>query len=171
MKKVKRTLTMCLACVLLVSAIAIPASAVNNVDTNFTIPATSTSMISKSTELAQRQKQDSSSSYINYDTRSSGIAATGPYQFEAFIYGANTRNGVYIDCSSYTYNGLPRTKCIVTRGTVGLVRQDIWEIFYNGDGVYPYGQIYGRRSGDSGYARGCWSVDSVGSYDYYNDLL
>lgn len=174
MKKVKRMLAMCLASVMLVSAMALPASAKNNTDTNFTVRATSTSTRYANSETAQRQKQDSSSSYINYSTRVGGGAATGPYQFEAFIYGANTKTGAYVDCSSYTYDGHARSKCIVTRGSVGLVRQDVWEKFYNNDGIYPYGQIWGKMtsSGTSGYAKGCWSVDSLGtSYPYYNYVL
>lgn len=169
MKKGKRMLAICLACVLLVCAMALPASAKNNTDTNFTVRATSTSVRYANSETAQRLKEDDSSSYINYSTRVGGGAATGPYQFEAFIYGANTRNGSYVDCSSYTYDGYARSKCIVTRGSVGLVRQDVYEKFGSGS----YGQIWGKMapSGTSGYAKGCWSVDSLGSYPYYNYVL
>lgn len=171
--KLKKLAIAVLMMAMLASALAIPASAANNTDVNFNVRATSTTTRYANTETGQRQKQDSSSSYINYSTRTNGSAATGPYQFEAFIYGANTSGSSYVDCSSYTNNGYARSKSIVTRGSVGLIRQDVWEKFYSNDGIYPYGQIWGQMtsSGVSGYARGCWSVDSVGTYSYYNYLL
>ena len=78
-----------------------------------------------------------------------------------------------VDCTSYVHNSSgavigERTKAVVTKGTVGLVRQDVYEMFGSG----AYGQIWGTAASKSytGTAKGCWSVDSVGSsYSYYNN--
>lgn len=157
-----------IACTALISALVVPASAANNTDTNFTCTIAS-GIRYANTETAQRLKQDSSSSYINYSTRVNGTAASGPYQFEAIIYGADSYYSTFVDCSSFTNSGKPRSKAIVTRGSKGLVRQDVYEKFGSG----AYGQIWGTKapSGTTGTAKGCWSVDSVGSYPYYNYVL
>lgn len=99
----------------------------------------------------------------------SAVNNTEPYQFEARIYVSSKQTGSYVDCSSYTWDGYARSKAIVTRGSRGLIRQDIYEIF----GYGAYGQIWGTKApnGTTGTAKGCWSVDSVGTYNYYNHVL
>lgn len=172
MNKIRRMLAMCLACALLLSAMALPASANNNTDTDFMIAITDPGKIHKNSKTVQRAKYDASSSYINYGTWANGTPAWGVNQFEAFIYGSRTYGGKFEDCSSETYNGYKRSRAIVNFGTRGLIRQDIWEKFYKNDNVYPYGQIYGASVGYAGRAEGCWSVDSVGDhYQYYNYVL
>ena len=162
--KTKRFLAAILAVMMLVSTFAFSASA-SNQDGNFHIHMSSPGVVASSS-YAARVKEDSTSSYINYNTIVGGNAASGPYQFEAQIWGAYAPEGPYKDCSSYTKSGLPRTKAIITRGTVGLMRQDVYEWF----GDNSVAQIYGAMISESGIANGCWSADSVGSYNYYNRL-
>lgn len=149
-----------------VLTVSASANAVNNKDVNFSVQAISTTTRFANTESAQRLKTNTSGSYINYTTRVDGTAATGPYQFEAFIYGADSYSGSFVDCSSYTVSGAALPRAIVTRGSVGLVHQKVYEVF----GVGSYGQIWGCKVAGyaSATAKGCWSVDSVGSYAYYN---
>ena len=165
--KIKKILVMMLTVVMLTSALAVPASAASNncKDVNFTIKLQD-SNIHASTETYARVKKDSSSSYINYTTRIDKTAASGPYQFEAIIYGSKTAYGTYVDCTSFKLNGERRRKAIVTRGSRGLFYQTVYENF----GLDSYGQIWGRRfnSSNSGIARGSWSVDSAGNYPHYN---
>lgn len=166
--KLKKFLLTCMALTTALIPLSISASAVNNTDVNFSIPIIS-NVVSPNTLTAARVKQDSSSSYIDYTKLSNDTTnASGPYQFKAFIFGSSRSNGTYVDCSSYTWNGLERTPAIVTRGTRGLIRQDVYEKF----GYGAYGQIYGTKapSSTTGTAKGCWSVDSVGSYQYYNHV-
>lgn len=162
--KCKKMLMATIAVVMLLTSV-IPASANNNTDVNFAT-VVENGWRHESSDAAQRLKTDDSASYVNYSTRVNGSGATGPHQFEAIIYGCRAYAGTYVDCTSYTWDGLPRTKAIVTKGSVGLVRQDIYEKFGSG----AYGQIWGGYSGYTGTAKGCWSVDSVGSYPYYNKL-
>ena len=162
--KIKRLLSLVLAVMVLLSVYTFSVSA-SNVDSNFEIHIPNSSVVANST-YAARVKDNSSSAYVNYKTRVGGSAASGPYQFEVQIWGSYSSNGPFTDCSSYTINGIARTKAVVTRGTVGLVRQDVYERY----GAYSYAQIYGKRISESGIALGCWSPDSVGSYSYYNSI-
>lgn len=161
---IKRIGSLFCAMVMVCSVFTVSAGAVNNTDVNFTVPAISYSVRYANTETAQRLKTNTSSCYINYTNRVDGTAATGPYQFEAFIYGAGSYSGNFVDCSSYTVTGAALPRAIVTRGSVGLIHQKIYEVF----GAGSYGQIWGSAVSESGYAKGCWSVDSVGTYAYYN---
>ncbi|MBE6731985.1 MAG: hypothetical protein E7564_09875 [Ruminococcaceae bacterium] len=165
----KRILALLLAVMFIVGATSIPASAANTEDENFNIHiyygTTNTS-----TGIPARVKKDYSASYVNYTTTKNGTDASGPYRFEAIIYGSDYETYGFVDCSSYTYNGIARTKAIITMGTVGLVRNDVAERF----GVDSYGQIYGKMvdGGSTGYANGCWSVDSINyGYNYYNQTI
>lgn len=164
--KIKRFATLFCAVMMVCSVLTVSASASNNTDVNFSVPATSTTVRYANNESAQRMKKNTSGCYVNYTTRVGGAAASGPYQFQAFIYGADSYYGQFVDCSSYTVTGASLPKAIVTRGSVGLIHQKVYEVFGEGS----YGQIWGCRV--SGYAsstaKGCWSVDSVGSYTYYN---
>lgn len=165
--KIKKMIVTAMAMVMLMSLFAMPASAGNNTDSNFEITISS-GTINGSVLEAARIKMDSTASYVNYTTTKNGAASTGPVRFEAFIYGCPIIDGDYVDCSSYTWNGLPRTKAIVAKGTKGFIRQDVYEKF----GYGSYGIIGGTKASSSttGTAKGCWSVDSVGSYPYYNAL-
>ena len=158
----KRILIIMLSVILVVSMFTFSASAANTTDVDFVINIGSSP--SPNTASSARLKTNSSSSYINYNTTTSGAAATGPYKFEALIYGSAYSTQGFTDCSSYTWDGYARTKAIVTRGTVGLIRQDVYEIY----GPNSYAQIYGKSCGYTGTAKGCWSADSIGSYSYYN---
>lgn len=162
--KRKRFLAILLVVMTLMSICTFSVSA-SNVDSNFEIHIPNSNVVASST-YAARVKDNSSSAYVNYKTRVGGSAASGPYQFEVQIWGSYTSSGSFTDCSSYTINGIARTKAIVTRGTVGLVRQDVYERY----GAYSYAQIYGKRISESGIALGCWSPDSIGSYSYYNSI-
>ena len=158
-------------CFLLITVIfVLPASANNHTDANFEISITSTST-TRSNVYVRRAKLDNSSTYVNYTKLKDGITnASGPYKFVAVIYGSATTSSSLVDCTSYVHNSSGtvvgyRTPAVVTRGTVGLIRQDVYEMF----GYNSYGQIFGRAYSNSytGTARGCWSVDSVGSsYNY-----
>ena len=167
--KTKRFFAIFLAAVMMVCTFAVSVSAANNTDVDFEIPIVNDYSNAANRISAQRLKEDASASYVNYTTTTSGASATGPYKVEAKIFGANSWGGTYVDCSSYTWDGIPRSKAIVTKGTKGFVRQDIYEKFGSG----AYGQIWGHKASTSttGTPRGCWSVDSVGSYSYYNDIL
>ena len=141
----------------------------NTDDTNFEIHMSSPGAVASQT-YAARKKTDSSSTYINYYTRASGSAASGPYQFEAQIWGYyyNTLSN-FTDCSSTVYGtNQSRSKAIITRGTYGLMRQDVYEKY----GVGSYAQIYGAMISESGIAYGCWSPDSIDyGYSYYNYVI
>ncbi|MBP3324528.1 MAG: hypothetical protein J6M16_10065 [Clostridia bacterium] len=164
----KRFLALLLAVMFIVGVTSIPAGAVNNEDEDFYIHIYY-GTINTSTGIPARVKEDYSASYVNYRNKLDGTDASGPYRFEVQIWGGYTVNGSFYDCSSYTYTGQARTKAIVTMGTVGLVRNDVAERF----GVGKYGQIYGKMvdGGATGYAQGYWSVDSIGSYNYYNQVI
>lgn len=155
-----------LAVMMLVSTFAFSASAANTTDTNFEIHMSSPGAVSSST-YAARVKQNASSTYINYQTRVGGGSASGPRQFEAQIWGyySNTPSK-FTDCSSVSYTtGLSRAKSIITLGTYGLMKQDVYERY----GYNSYAQIYGAMISESGIALGCWSPDSVNyGYSYYN---
>ena len=164
----RKILAIVLAVMFLVGATSIPASAANTYDENFVI-IIATAVVNMNSGIAARVKQDYSASYVNYLTDKDGNDASGPYRFEVQIWGGETKNGPFYDCSSYTYNGIARTKAIVEMGSYGLVRNDVAERY----GVGSYGQIYGKKYeyGTTGTARGCWSVDSINyGYDYYNDI-
>lgn len=166
--KLKRFLVLLLAVVLVVGATTIPASAVNNTDVEFRI-IIPVAGVNASNGIAARVKEDYSASYVNYKKCLDGTDAYGPLYIEIQIWGGDTQKGPFYDCSSYTYNGLPRTKAIVTLGSYGLVRNDVAERF----GLDSYGQIYGKKTdnGATGWAYGHWSVDSINyGYNYYNDL-
>ncbi|MDD5796500.1 MAG: hypothetical protein PUD24_06165 [Oscillospiraceae bacterium] len=162
-----------ITCLLVIFMLFIlPASAANNTDTNFSISITSTSVTSSNSATARRLKTDTSSSYINYTKLADKTtSASGPYKFIAKIYGSATSSSAMVDCTSYVHNSSGtvigyRSDAVVTKGSVGLIRQDVYEMFGSG----AYGQIWGRAYSSSytGTAKGCWSVDSVGSYSYYN---
>ena len=157
-----------LAVMFLVGATSIPASAVNNEDTNFEIHMSSPGAVA-STTYAPRVKEDTSSSYINYRTRVGGAAASGPYQFEAQIWGYYSAQGAFTDCTTTVYEtNLQRSKAIITYGTEGLVRQDVYEKYRDG----AHAQIYGAMISESGIAKGCWSPDSINyGYSYYNYVI
>lgn len=168
----KRSISLIVCITALIAVFAIPASANNNTDVDFNIPITSTAITTSSTTNARRVKRDTSATYINYTKMANGTtAATGPYKFVAVIFGSYTYGGTYVDCTSYVHNSSGtvigyRTPAVVTKNTVGFVHQDVCEIYGNNS----YGRIYGRAYSNSytGTAKGCWSVDSVGSYSYYN---
>lgn len=160
-------------CLIIISTIFVfPVSANNHTDVNFSIPITSTATTTAN-NIARRKKMDSSSSYVNYTKLANGTtSASGPYKFVVKIYGSATSNSSMVDCTSYVHNSSgtvigQRSPAIVTKNTVGLVRQDVYEMFGSG----AYGQFWGTAYSNSyaGTAKGCWSVDSVGSsYSYYN---
>ena len=168
----KRMVSFLLVAVFVVSVFVLnvqidAASTNNNVDVNFVLPIQN-NVDSCNTLSSSRIKRDYSSSYVNYKKNASGVTSTGPYEIEVIVYGAAEEDWTYYDCTRYTYDGQPRTKAIVRIYTEGFVRQDVAERF----GVGSWGQIYGRMAPNStsGTAIGCWSVDSVGSGTYYNQL-
>ena len=165
----RKILALVLAVMFLVGATSIPASAVNNGDTNFEIHMSSPGVVASQT-YAARMKEDSSSTYINYYTRASGSAASGPYQFEAQIWGYYSDSPYYFTyCFSSLYGTkFRRSKSIITRGTYGLMRQDVFERYPD----KPYAQVYGAMISESGIAKGCWSPDSIDyGYSYYNYVI
>jgi hypothetical protein len=167
--KTKRFLAALLAVMMLVSTFAFSASAANTTDTNFEIHMWSPGAKESST-YAARVKQNDTSVYINYDTRVGGSDASGPLQFEAQIWGYYTDSPYYFtDCSSTAY-GTPysRSKAIITLGSFGLMRNDVYERY----GYNSCAQIYGAMISDDGIALGCWSPDSVDyGYSYYNYVI
>ena len=150
----------------MLSVFAVPASANNHTDVDFILYAFTDPQ--PNTYTAARLKKDSSSSYINYTTDSYGFAVRGPYKFEAFIYGSPSGSS-FVDCSSYTYDNRPRSRAIITKGTKGFIKQDVYERF----GYNSYAQIWSKQESQAnrGTAHGCWSADSVGSYGYYNHVI
>ena len=116
-------------------------------------------------------KDNTSACYVNYKKDMDGNTAIGPYTYEVIIYGSpNGLDGTFVDCTRYSSGGALRTPAIVTKGTEGLIRQDVKEMF----GGTAFGQIYGRArsSSDSGMTvTGKWSVDSIDyGYTYYNRI-
>lgn len=168
----KKIISIIFGLIIISTMFVLPVSANNHTDVNFSIPITSTAT-TIANNIARREKMDSSSSYVNYTNLANGTtAASGPYKFVVKIYGSASSGSSMVDCTSYVHNSSgavigERTKAVVTKGTVGLVRQDVYEMFGSG----AYGQIWGTAASKSytGTAKGCWSVDSVGSsYSYYN---
>ena len=165
--KTKRFLAALLAVMMLVSTFAFSASANNNTDVNFYFDFNSGYICE---DESVRLKTDTSSSYVNYNTTTTGGLAQGPYKIQVFIYGSDNYSTGFVDCTSYTSTGLARTPAYVTKGTEGLVRQDVYEEFSQNGEVSCWGKIYGKlvTGYSADYATGCWSVDSVGTYQYYN---
>lgn len=107
-----------------------------------------------------RIKTDSSSSYINYN------GTGGPIKFEAIIYGCDWRGLGEKDYTTHYYiyvdggaKRVDRPRAIVTRGTRGFVRQDVYE-----SGA-SHAKLKGKYYSGTGTAKGVWSPDSV-----YEDL-
>lgn len=164
--KTKKILIFLLTLVAMLSVFAVSASANNHTDVDFILYAFTNP--EPNTYTAARLKKDTSSSYVNYTTNSRGYAASGPYKFEAFIYGSSN-GSTFVDCSSYTYNNRPRSRAIITKGTKGFIRQDVYERF----GYNSYAQIWAKQESQAnrGTAMGCWSADSVGTYNHYNHVI
>ena len=161
----KRFLALLLAVMLLVSTFAFTASA-SSEDGNYEIHVFTPNAVASNT-YAARIKQNTTSSYISYKNRVGGGAASGPNQYEAQIWGSELQNTGFVDCSSYTEYGVARTKAIITLGTEGLMRQDVFERFGSGS----YAQIYGAMISETGIALGCWSADSIDyGYNHYNRI-
>lgn len=138
--------------------LAMPVSAAETTDKPFSIPINTTSDAHiESTTNPVRIKTDSSSTYINY----SGI---GPSSFVAIIYGCDWRGLSEMDCTSnYTvydssrggYILIERPPAVVSRGTRGFVRQDVYERNYS------HAKLKGKYHKGTGTANGFWSPDSV----------
>lgn len=104
-------------------------------------------------DYSAQKKDNSTSSYIKYN--SSG----GPYKVIALIYGAKSEYGTYIDLTSREfYSNEERRDAVVTRGTKGFIRQDVYEAF----GERAWARLHMKKYGSYlGTARGVWSPDSV----------
>lgn len=150
-----RNLSLLLVLFLFASFWSIPVSA-NNTDSDFAV-----GVYAKGVGDAQseRKKDDSTSTYLNYSTRVNGSAASGVYQWQALIYGANSPTSTqFTDCTSVIWGtSISRPKAIITKGTKGYIRQDVRERF----GSYAHAKIVSRSTGYTGNAIGKWSPDSV----------
>ena len=168
--KLKRFLVLLLAVVLVVGATTIPASA-HTYDRAVSI--TLYNGVDKpNSGYGTLKKDDTSASYINYDTDMNGNDALGPDSFEAIVYGSEYSTTGFTDCTRQTYNNIARTKAIIDKGSEGLIRNDVREIY----GARAFGQIYGRPDVDCPVDNGTvvtgkWSVDSIDyGYRYYNSI-
>lgn len=143
--------------IMLMASLCIPASAAYTTDVDFHLAVTS---IPTDTNHV-RKKDNSTSSYVNYQTMTDGSSARGVYRFEALIYGADSALSTeFTDCTSVIWGtNTKRPKAIVTRGTRGFIRQDVYERF----GSNAWAELTARADSTSGtgYAFGCWSPDSV----------
>lgn len=146
--------------IVLIVSVCVPASAANSTDSDFIIPINRSDFPINTSYM--RKKTDSSSAYINYSTRTNGSPASGVNRFEAIIYGADDgRSNQFTDCTSVIWGtNIERPKAIVTKGTRGFVRQDVYERF----GINAWAELTGIKAyayDTSGSAAGCWSPDSV----------
>ena len=148
----KRLAVTVLAMAMLVSAMAIPASASTG-DSNYSIGISSTSGV-YANSITVRKKDDTTSAYVNYNLG-------GPYKFVALFYGASSSDGFYTDCTTYIYGtNIMRRQAIVTSGTKGFVHQDVREKY----GQYAWASIRGKYNSGLGTASGKWSPDSMDEY-------
>lgn len=100
-------------------------------------------------------KTNLTSSYVNYN-------GSGPLKFIGIIYGCDFRGDSEENCTSiymiekngaaYYYK---RPDAVITRGTRGFIRQDVWER------NYKFAKLKGKYHTGTGNAIGVWSPDSV----------
>lgn len=142
----KRLLALAAAVTLLVSGLAIPASA-SSTDTDYTL---SFHFITGQAETKGRIKEDASSSYIYAKQLPNG-------GFQVFIDGSNIKDdpNSYDNCTKNT-----AYLTVVSKGR--LIRQYVKE-----DG-FKFARLGGYKHGASKAAIGVWSPDSTGSYTYLN---
>lgn len=147
--KIKRYLTACLAALMVVSAMAVPASAeeivpYTSADSSFDF---TFGFFGKDNTVG-RAKDDKTSTYIKVET----CPTNG---FEVFVDGANSANAWWWDDT--TTIGSPK----VSRTGKFLIRQLVKEKGYS------YARLGGYRSSGSGGASGKWSPDYSSLNDPY----
>lgn len=159
--KIKRLSILCLT-VLMIMTLVMPFTAsASTVDSNFVIYINSNGAITPD-QNGNRKKADDSYTYVNYskiiNTSGGSTSASGPYYFKIHVYGSSGINGTLVD---ETANYIPT----IRRGTKGYVTQLVHEHHSN-----PYAKLYGEYYNESGFAKGCWSPDSVyeSGTTYYN---
>ncbi len=148
--KLRKMILSAMAATMLVSSLALPASA-SSADTDFMIhiPGSGVAFDVHSWRI----KDDPSSSYVRYDS--------GPSSFIGIVYGGPYQSDVITDCTSYEYySGAPRDPAVIRVGQKGYIRQDVYETY----GDRPMGaaaKLAGKYNGEGGTASGAWSPDSV----------
>lgn len=150
--KAKKLLALGFAAIMMVSAMALPASAAeiqpmnNHDDTSF---AFSFNNLGRSNTTG-RAKQDDTGTYINAYTMCNG-------GFDVYVDGYNTNTGNWVDCTDKATRGQPHLR---TTYNPGLISQWVYE---NG---YRTARLGGYKLFASQSVTGVWSPDSQGSYRY-----
>lgn len=150
--KIKRMLATCLAGIVMVSAMAIPASAApgdppNHTDTTFSF---NFSNFGRS-NTEGREKNDDSGTYIVAYTMCSG-------GFDVFVDGRHSNGSSgWVDCTDKQTRGQPHLR---TANNPGLISQWVNELGYD------EARLGGYKPLAFCTVSGKWSPDSIGTYRY-----
>lgn len=149
--KLKKTIALFMITIIMVLSLPFSVSA-HSQDRAYELYLQSGDTVTGNRSGPRQKKDNSTSSYVKSE-------AGGMYKFICVIYGASTRlTNTAVDCTTTEiHSGKDRTPAIVTRGTKGFVRQDVYERF----GENAWAQIYAKPIGYYGDNYGVWSPDSV----------